>query len=845
MKGITLACYWMLVSAAIAAAGSPSAFAQEAQTTTAMTRADSNVIEKPVEKMSATNEPSKRGYLTDFGSPVNFADRFFDDQKQIWSSPRRFRLSDAEWLVPIAGVTTGMILTDHSFSKSLSSSPNALRAYRDLRTGSVASLVAVSGGLYFWSLRSHDPHQRETGLLAGEAVLDSLIVTQGIKYLAGRERPNQGSGQGAFLQGGSSFPSNHSAAAWAAAGILAHEYHGPLTKLIVYGLATTVSAASVGSKEHFPSDVLIGSALGWAISEYVYRKHHDPELGGAAWNPLKSILHDDGSGPVQYPGSTYAALDSWVYGAFDRLAALGYVDAGFQGKRPWSREQCAHLLADAEEALARLDGADPRVRLQANALVQALHQEFAREEAAFGSGNRSAQIDSIYARALSANGTVLDDGYHFGETFAYDYGRPFRQGTNFIAGGSASATYGSLFFFVDGEYQHAPWAPALSTAVKEFIANRDKVPLPADTPFPPINRFQLLDAYAGINLHGWQVSFGNQSLSWGPGAGGSLLLSDNAGPFPMLRISPESPRDVPLLSRFFGPFTWEQFFGRLEGHAGLSQPWIYGQKISIKPLRSLEFAYARTTMIGGSGHPLTASRFVSSLIGRVDPAESSVPGDSRTAVEWTWRLPGIHDWVTFYGELENDDDVIPLENLPRSVIRPGIYLPHLPLLPKWDLHFEWTSSTTPGRLPFQSQGHLNYWNLDYTDGYTNNGELMGNTVGREGVTLQAWCRYWISPRNTLDLTWKQSRVLSDFVPGGGKWQDFRATYSITRPSGLYAKSFVQFEHISSFPLLFPGSRANVTAAVELGFLPQWGHRRGTSPSPERVRGNEPVGGSIP
>jgi membrane-associated phospholipid phosphatase len=844
MKGLTLTRFVVIVNLSLTAACTCAASPQE-QAESAVSQSAAVIAGPSTEEQITTTRAADRVWMTTGNKDRVFAgDGFLDDQRQIWTSPRKLRLSDAEWFLPLASITTGMILTDASFSRSLSSKPSTLKTYEHLRTGSVAALAAASGAFYLWSFRSHDPHHRETGLLATEAILDSLAVTQGIKFAAGRERPLQGNGQGKFFHGGASFSSGHSAAAWAAAGILAHEYHGPMTKLLAYGLATTVSVASVGSRQHFPSDVVIGSGLGWAISEYVYRKHHDPELGGGSWDPLKTILHKRESGPTRYPGSVYVPVDSWIYGAFDRLAALGYVPTAFQGKRPWSRAQCARLLADAEEALASSGGAHPRISTQAGALVQELRREFARESRAFSEGNVHVQVDSLYTRVVSASGTVLNDGYHFGQTYAYDFGRPFRQGTNFISGTSASATLGNLFFFFRGEYQHSPSAPGISAAEGEFIANRDKVPLPSDAPFAPINQFRLLDAYAGINLHGWQISFGDQSLSWGPGIGGSLLLSNNAAPLTMLRVSPQSSVDVPGLSRLLGPFSWEQFYGRLEGHQGISQPWIYGQKISFKPLRSLEFAYGRTTLIGGSGHPLNSRLFLSSLLGRVDPAENSVPGDSRSAVEWTWRLPGLHDWVTFYGELENDDDVIPLENPSRSVLRPGIYLPRLPFLPKLDLHFEWTSSTTPGRLPFQNHGDLNYWNFDYKDGYTNNGNLMANTVGREGVTLQAWCRYWISPRHNLDFSWKQSRVLADFVPGGGKWQDFQASYSVTRRSGVYLKSSLQLEHISSFPVLFPGSRTNVTTSVELGFLPQWARAR-FRPAPSAKTGEtQPVGSSI-
>ncbi len=391
--------------------------------------------------------------------------RIFSDQKNIWTAPFQLRRSDAEWLVPVAGITTGLILTDASFSHSLSSSPSTLHQYNDIRTGSVAALGAASGGLYLWSFHTHDPHQRETGLLAGEAVFDSLVLTQGVKFVAGRGRPLQGNGQGDFFTGGNSFPSGHSAAAWAAAGILAHEYPGPMTKLLVYGLATTASIASVGSKQHFPSDVLIGSGLGWLVSEYVYRVHHNPTLGGSSWEPIRALTHDNQEGPNQFPGSTYVPTDSWVYLAFDRLAALGYLHSAYEGTKPWSREQCKDLLRDAEENIARIVGSNTSIDFQTRDLVLALHREFAREEENSAGSNDFVGLESVYARTLSASGPVLNDGYHFGQTYAYDFGRPFRRGTNFISGASASATYGNLFFYFSGEFQHSPAAPPPRIAV--------------------------------------------------------------------------------------------------------------------------------------------------------------------------------------------------------------------------------------------------------------------------------------------------------------------------------------------------------------------------------------------
>jgi hypothetical protein len=137
-------------------------------------------------------------------------------------------------------------------------------------------------------------------------------------------------------------------------------------------------------------------------------------------------------------------------------------------------------------------------------------------------------------------------------------------------------------------------------------------------------------------------------------------------------------------------------------------------------------------------------------------------------------------------------------------------------LPKLDLHLEAASTESP---QFRNHGNLNYWNYKYRDGYTNNGNLIGNTVGRMGRSIQCWFNYWMSPRNILQFTYKHNTVSSDFVPGGGAWQDYSAGHEINLHSGLYVKSRLQYENISRYPLLFSGPRHNVAVVMELGWLP--------------------------
>src|SRR6202521_1003239 len=202
------------------------------------------------------------------------------DQKAIWTSPARLHWADGTWLFPLAGVTTLSVATDRSFVHALSNDPHRLNRYRNLSNDGVAVLLGAGAGFYLWSHISHDDQQREAGIISAEAVIDSLLVTQGLKYTFGRERPAQDQGSMRFFKGGNSFPSDQAAVAWSAANVIAHEYPGFVTKTLAYGLATAVSVSAVLGKDHSPSDVLVGSAIGWLIGRQIYRAHHDPDLGG-------------------------------------------------------------------------------------------------------------------------------------------------------------------------------------------------------------------------------------------------------------------------------------------------------------------------------------------------------------------------------------------------------------------------------------------------------------------------------------------------------------------------------------------------------------------------------------
>jgi membrane-associated phospholipid phosphatase len=769
------------------------------------------------EKESVEREPDSSS--VSLGVP--FLKNLVSDQKAIWTSPARLRWADGSWLFPLAAVTGGFLATDRSVPPALSGDPKKLNRYTSFSNYGVYSLVGAGGGLYVWGKLSHDDHQRETGILAGEAAINSFAVDTAFKYAFGRERPNQGQGLGKFFEHGVSFPSDHSAVAWSIASVIAHEYPGPLTQVAVYGLATAVSASRVLGKQHFPSDVVVGAAIGWLIGRQIYRSHHDPELGGGGWNPLSGNDDREERRQPRNMGSPFVPLDSWVYAAFERLASLRYVNTQIMGLKPWTRMECARLTEEATEALPQ----EETLSEEAARLQSRLAQEFAYEINLLGGGrNFTANLESVYARAVSISGPPLTDSYHFGQTVAYDFGRPFERGTNGQAGGSFSAAAGPLAMYVRAEYQHAPSAPEPSSAVVNFISQIDHVPtsiVPAG-PIGAVDRPRLLDAYATVNLSNWQLVLGKQSLSWAPGPD-SLMWSNNIEPVNMVRLVNPEPFRLPGFLSHLGPVRIDQFFGRLEGHPYVPRPFVYGQKVNFKLFPFLELGFGRRTMIGGTGgEPLNGSNLLHSLFGLKSTriADKGVPGDDESEMDWTFYVPKLRNYVVLYGDAYAEDTKLPILDPARNPWHPGLYITRIPGIPKLDFHIEGVTTEQAGLINNQgNHGVFNYWNNAYRDGNSNGGNLMGNTVGREGRTVQCWFRYWISPRNTVQFIYKHNTVNPDFVPQGGAWQDYGLSNEMYLQNGFYMKSEFQYENISHYPMLFRGPQKNVTAILEVGFSP--------------------------
>jgi membrane-associated phospholipid phosphatase len=777
--------------------------------------------------------------------PVRLASlprNLFMDQKNLVTAPFRMTYSQWQWTVPIGFATAALLASDTAIEGHVPTNPTTVSHAVTFSNAGLAAFAGLGAGMYLWGYATNRDQPRETGLLAGEAGINAFIDSVALSYIFGRERPFTGDGRGRFFQAGTSFPSEHAAISWAIASVIAHEYPGWLTQAFAYTAATSVGAARIIGHKHFATDVVVGSALGWYLGREVFRTHSrysNSEI--ARFGTFTASEDENLSRQARNMGSPYVPLDSWIYPAVQRLAALGYIHSGFADMRPWTRMDCARQIKESSDRIA----SEEAPLSEAVQLNDVLRNEFSYEIALLAGGkNEDIRIESVYSRGTEIVNKPLTDGYHFAQTIINDFGRPEEQGFNNVSGVSGWANLGPFSFYVRGEYQQSPSAPALPLSARLAISQEDfahsqvvpPFPMPPDISTPVFNQGRFLDTYVALNLNNWQFSYGNQSLWWGPSAGGPLMYTDNAQPVRMFRINRVIPFRLPSFLSIFGPMRIEFFLGQysgqefvytpsgLVGQYGVSlsnQPVVHGERISFKPTSNLEIGLSRTTDYGGPGYPVTLHNMLRSLFstGNTFGGNPNKPGSRRSGLDFSYRFPGLRNWVTFYGEgMAEHNEVSPLIGPDVAAWLGGLYFPRIPKIPKLDLRLEGGYTDPANSLPDVAFGAF-YWDGTWLSGFQNGRHLLGSWIGRQGQGEQAWTTYWFTPHNKLQFGFRHQKDSNEFVPAGGSLTDANVRAEFWPNSTLGFSVSTQYERWA-FPVIQGNPERNVAAAIGIVFQPK-------------------------
>ena len=215
------------------------------------------------------------------------------DEWHILKAP--FQKKALIWDALVVGATGVLIANDESVAQQVPVSWHQTGI--DISNACTYGTAAAAGGIYLTGLFTHDEHAQRTGVLSAEAAIDSFLLYGSMKLIFNRQRPYQ-SVDGKFFYGNfssGSFPSGHAAFTWTIASVVAHEYPKWPVQLLMYGVAMTVATTRVTGGQHFPSDVFVGSTLGFLVGRYVANKdkHADhPAHAGNKFTRLPTAVLD-------------------------------------------------------------------------------------------------------------------------------------------------------------------------------------------------------------------------------------------------------------------------------------------------------------------------------------------------------------------------------------------------------------------------------------------------------------------------------------------------------------------------------------------------------------------------
>jgi len=110
------------------------------------------------------------------------------------------------------------------------------------------------------------------------------------------------------------------------------------------------------------------------------------------------------------------------------------------------------------------------------------------------------------------------------------------------------------------------------------------------------------------------------------------------------------------------------------------------------------------------------------------------------------------------------------------------------------------------------------------EGTSSIGREIGSWIGREGKGGQAWLTYWLSPRESIQLGYRNAKVAAGFIPGGTTQNDFSLRAVVRLKNDLELTGFAQYEAWKA-PVLAPGRFQDFTSSVQLGYFPKLRWRR--------------------
>lgn len=412
-------------------------------------------------------------------------------------------------------------------------------------------------------------------------------------------------------------------------------------------------------------------------------------------NTRQSVKSDN---PAAMRTSANVPVDSVYYAYLEKLSGMGYIESLPTGAKPYSRMQFAEWTIEAEKLAADRE-MPPYLADQLHAI-----EAYVAPEVAVLRGETVQ--DTLKLREVTAALAV-----NSGTTGAYRYNgshahwQPFGMNNNGYRYGDGAN--GIVSASIAGNIGH-----------ETAIAVRPRFSYDKDQQFKASLEEGYIKTRTGVMV--WEL--GKESMVWGQGATGSLLLGNNMKPLTTVQAHLVKPHKIGGFFRFLGEADFHLFYGQLEGdrsdsakalgrkdydHVGL-----FGLRADFTPTDYFTFGLSRVSMLGGDGKGLSRSDWGHWLTGTNADSTESDRWNDIAGFDFRLRFPGVQ----WYGEVYGEDQggFMPT----KRAYHLGVYIPRLTHDGSWDMTIE-GAQTTP----------VWYTHWTYQNGWTYSDNIIGDAMG--------------------------------------------------------------------------------------------------------------------
>ena len=431
--------------------------------------------------------------------------------------------------------------------------------------------------------------------------------------------------------------------------------------------------------------------------------------------------------------SVNVPLDHWSYNDIDKLIGQGLIDSSMMNTRPVSRLEMARHIVEADEKFqANCAGGESSEIIKG--ILGRLKKEFYQELALLGTVDGGPLLDFV---------KPFEDPY---VKYLYAKSRPeienvrgdrFDENSNLRAGfTSRLQVFDNLGFNIHPEY---PWSSE-----------------------SPDRDVKIIEGYGKLGLGSFEIEAGKDSMFWGPGQHGALIMSNNADPFKMVKISNPSPISLPWIFRVLGPVKIVWFLTQLEEDRPIPKPNLTGFRIEFKPHPAVELGVSRTMIFGGQGRPAYSFvDYLKAFTGSNEALTGNKDNDQLGGFDASVLLP-VDSFlparnIKLYTEWIGEDEA---GGLPQDFgITYGAKFYDIFKTGKTDLTIEYADDHVPGKANcFYNHGV-------YRAGYTYDGRIIGHYMGTDSKDLFIRLTHYLSSDIILGLQCdKQTSDLSSPPP---------------------------------------------------------------------------------